>query len=56
MHFIHQVNRIADLAEFIFRVHQDQAVLPGDVQLALDAGVAFVRALAQQHAPEGAQA
>jgi allantoate deiminase len=35
--------------------HPDEAVLPGDVQLALDAGVAFVRALAQQHAPEESQ-
>lgn len=30
--------------------HPDETVLPGDVQLALDAGVAFVRALAAQEA------
>ncbi len=35
--------------------HPDEAVLPGDVQLALDAGVAFVHALAQQHAAEETQ-
>ena len=35
--------------------HPDEAVLPGDVQLALDAGVAFLNALAQQHASQEGQ-
>lgn len=35
--------------------HPEEAVLPGDVQLALDAGVAFVQALARPYAGKVAQ-
>ena len=35
--------------------HPDESVLPGDVQLALDTGVAFLHALAQQCAAKEAQ-
>ena len=35
--------------------HPEEVVLPGDVQLALDAGVAFIQALAEQQSAQEAQ-
>ncbi len=35
--------------------HPDEAVLPGDVQLALDAGVAYMNAMAREHATRDPQ-